>query len=117
MKCLKCNDAEYVTIESERCPKCGDSIFTHSQSVRLDEMRRGISQPKTEIGWLIELITPPGTNVDWWKGNGWTPEASDAIRFSRKEDAEEMLRYLRTKEPICAPWGKISTTEHMFYIA
>jgi hypothetical protein len=43
MKCLKCNEAEYATVEAEKCPKCGDMIFTHDQSVKLDQLRLSVN--------------------------------------------------------------------------
>jgi hypothetical protein len=54
MICSSCGKAEYKTIkrltylapgkfealECEWCPKCGDLVYTHDQSVALDKARR-----------------------------------------------------------------------------
>ena len=47
--CSKCLNARYETINKvedgisfkcEHCPKCGDTILTHKQSLELDKFRR-----------------------------------------------------------------------------
>lgn len=56
MICSSCFKAEYKTItritylapgkyaevEAEFCPKCGDLVYTHDQSVELDKARRKV---------------------------------------------------------------------------
>lgn len=46
----------------------------------------------TEYGWLIEVdIDGP----KWWGGGGlFNTDANYAIRFARKVDAEEMIKYV-----------------------
>lgn len=55
------------------CPKCNPRI--------------------REIAWLIELPGTQGMPV-WWTAAGWTKDSLQAVRFSRREDAERTARGL-----------------------
>jgi len=61
-----------------------------------------------ETGWLIE--TADSTRAPrWWAPQAdmqWTSDASKALRFARKEDAETMIEF------ICIDRAK--ATEHMW---
>lgn len=53
-----------------------------------------------ECGWLIESVHE--TCVEWIKISNdvhsaweWTRNASEALRFSRKQDAEKMIRFFK----------------------
>ncbi len=54
MICLKCNEAEYKNIEVSKCPKCGDVVYTHEQSLKLDAIRRAVADR------IIALDKPTG---------------------------------------------------------
>lgn len=58
----------------------------------------------TETGWLIERLSPP----EWYAGGPctrwqwrheidapdlWTTDASKALRFARKQDAETLIHF------------------------
>lgn len=59
MICLKCNEAEYKNIEVSKCPKCGNVVYTHEQSLKLDAIRRELKPTSAErrTGKLIDEIT------------------------------------------------------------
>lgn len=38
------------------------------------------------FAWLIET-----SQSSWWSGNGYSTDANEAVRFSRKEDAEKVI--------------------------
>ena len=46
-----------------------------------------------EQAWLIERVSKNGSPW-WWDGIGWTANASNGVRFSRKSDAEKVIAYL-----------------------
>jgi len=70
-----------------------------------------------ERAWLIEMpMATFGGPPCWWTGNyktgaltdQWSQDSLNAVRFSRKEDAEAVIRgTLRIKEPIATEhqWG------------
>lgn len=45
-----------------------------------------------ETGWLIER--GPGPGPVWWAAGFWTNNANDAVRFSRRIDAERLVAFL-----------------------
>lgn len=56
-----------------------------------------------ERGWLIEWPPTPDSQPRWWHPeHGWTVDASRAIRYARKEDAEAEIRRWRFVSTICA---------------
>jgi hypothetical protein len=75
----------------------------------------------SESGWLIEEITGgtrwySGTGVvdaddpqEGWSGVVWTKDASKAIRFCRKVDAEMAMRTLGFDDP-----KHFAATEHVW---
>ena len=68
MLCTSCFKADYTTIKQimyiapgapavvdcEFCPECGDTVFTHEQSLKLDKLRRKHPQPK--LRYVIEEV-------------------------------------------------------------
>lgn len=49
---------------------------------------------RSETGWLIEQVI--GGRAVWWRaraecGRLWTVDANEAVRFSRKLDAERVI--------------------------
>lgn len=64
----------------------------------------------TEVGWLLERQVA-GRAV-WWRGvrcgRDWTADASEAVRFARREDAE------RASLGIGPSWADAIATEHMW---
>jgi len=76
-----------------------DEIALGSAKLALATMAAVDKLMTVESGWLIET-TLGGKHV-WWAGSwgegspgrGWTEEAIEAVRFSRKEDADSVLRY------------------------
>ncbi len=71
---------------------------------------------KPTTGWLIERRF--NDNIVWWRSDlieerDWTDDASQAVRFSRQQDAELVIRsgILRTF------WLGAFATEHMWYSA
>ena len=59
----------------------------------------------TEFAWLIEF---PGSRPAWWDGRGpdtGVLDASDAVRFARKEDAERVLAWIVTRDGIVTEHG------------
>lgn len=62
-----------------------------------------------DTGWLIEQQF--NGRAVWWRGDpsghrDWTPDANEAVRFARKEDAERVLRALGSF------WLKAQALEH-----
>lgn len=61
-----------------------------------------------EIGWLCEL---PSTafGPSWWCApeHEWTKDASKALRFARKQDAENYIAEI-------GEWTDVIATEHMW---
>lgn len=57
MKCLKCNTGQYKTVEVSKCLSCGDIVFTHDQSVKLDEQRRGFKRISETSKHIAEQAT------------------------------------------------------------
>ena len=64
----------------------------------------------SETAWLVEMKEPeenrPPTPRWWHPEHGWMWDAFKAIRFARKQDAEDYIKHSR-----CLP-GK--ATEHAF---
>jgi hypothetical protein len=61
-----------------------------------------------ETGWLIELNDPSGSpGALWWKPGCWTADSTIAVRFSRKCDAEAVIRGMGFKKAIATEhqWG------------
>jgi hypothetical protein len=49
-------------------------------------------EPTEERGWLIEWPPSPDHQPRWWHPkHGWTVDASRAIRYARREDAEAAI--------------------------
>ena len=58
---------------------------------------------RDERGWLIEWPTTADSHPRWWHpDHGWTVDASRAIRYARKEDAEAAIRNGCFVSTICA---------------
>ena len=89
----------------ETCPSCGGHgmISTGDDIVMCGECKSNGVVPVEpapapvasveEAGWLIEL---KGTCPKWWRVGGgiepdWTADASQALRFARKQDAESYI--------------------------
>ena len=68
--------------------------------------------PSDETGWLIELKgqTPTWFQLshggDEWIGDDWTPDASKALRFARKADAQAYIDHIG--------WTEAFASEHMW---
>lgn len=106
--------------------KCGEcEMIFDLYDVAVDHIKRIHHQcihcnprPKTEISWLIEISD---TNMrgelmlDYWAAPGATPDAMQAVRFSRKADGEIVLKWLLSHGPLCSPAGTLAVREHMFY--
>ena len=63
---------------------------------------------KVETGWLIETTSlPVYLRVADWHGFDWTTDSLKAIRFSRREDAEQVLLMLESVDAKAAEhqWG------------
>ena len=66
----------------------------------------------TESGWLIEN-SQYGEGPHWWTGHmfdddDWTKDSLQAVRFSRKEDAQKIIDYIGWNYGITATahqWG------------
>lgn len=43
-----------------------------------------------ETGWLIEVSSAMPTPI-WWMGYRWTRNANEAVRFARKQDAQQVI--------------------------
>ncbi|MDB5440886.1 MAG: hypothetical protein JWM33_3313 [Caulobacteraceae bacterium] len=75
----------------DRCPlgsKCPAEQFLHETAQAI------ISRPKrahVETAWLIEWPAHGAGGPTWWRGRGFTSDSNEAIRFSRKQDAENCL--------------------------
>jgi hypothetical protein len=77
------------------------------QNRELKAQLERMSKPVSETGWLIEKAVdgrPHWLTCAW--EFGWTDDAENAIRFSRREDAEQIASMMEN-EPI-------SITEHMW---
>jgi hypothetical protein len=62
-----------------------------------------------DTGWLIEVGSAPPR---WWDGHdvdSFTSDASAAVRFARKTDAEAVLYWGKVCLP---PPGEVRITEH-----
>lgn len=47
----------------------------------------------TEYGWLIEMAHNDAPVPRWWHPQkGWVWDASEALRFARKSDAEDFAK-------------------------
>lgn len=57
--------------------------------------------------WLIEDKFAP--EARWWRGAGYTKDASLAIRFARKIDAERVMLTVLANEPF-----ELYATEHIW---
>lgn len=67
------------------------------------------SRPQPEIAWLIERREP---NPEWlyvvdWFSFGWTVDSLKAIRFARRQDAEQVLKMIETEVAFAVEhqWG------------
>ena len=49
-----------------------------------------------EFGWLIEHADSPVSAPVYWAGMTWTTDHVKAVRFCRKQDAEEVLLVVHT---------------------
>lgn len=57
---------------------------------------------KMKITWLIE--DQFAQQVRWWRGEGFSTDANEAVRFARREDAEKVIMTVlaRTEFPLVA---------------
>lgn len=65
-----------------------------------------------DVAWLIERPQTPDLNATWWHPkHGWTRDANRAIRYARKQDADDAIMEGRgfTRDVVA--------TEHIFVIA
>jgi hypothetical protein len=56
---------------------------------------------ETQFAWLIENVRL----TTYWDGRApdtFTRDPNDAVRFSRQEDAERIVHWLMSKEPVVA---------------
>lgn len=60
-----------------------------------------------EVGWLIERRkpTPEWLFVPEWAGFDWTNDSLKALRFSRREDAEQILKMMESEDAIATEHG------------
>jgi len=78
-------DAELSRITATAIEDCQTAIATI--------LRKRYGQPPAEeTGWLVEWPLSPDSQPRWWHPErGWTIDASRAIRYARKEDAEAAI--------------------------
>lgn len=80
-------------------------------------------EPSEPVAWLIE-IKPHGHAPQWWGFNyepgrfaDWCADANNAVRFSRKEDAERMRLHILARSELAGnvPYASsVIVTEHMW---
>lgn len=71
----------------------------------------GLAEPadNSTAGWLVERPQRPNAHPTWWHPQGgWLIEATDALRFARKEDANAYIKSMRFGEGCIA-------TEHVWF--
>lgn len=89
------------------CPGCA------ARDTRIAELSAEKAGEKEEVAWVIEYpnLSKDGRTPLYFgrtaDGLGETPENMDALRFSRKQDAEDMILDLRADEAVAAEhiWG------------
>lgn len=57
----------------------------------------GSDGSELELGWLLEMSTSPLGHPVYWRGENFTCDQSQAIRFARKIDAERVQERLVDK--------------------
>jgi hypothetical protein len=62
----------------------------------------------TESGWLIEDVWPDGAIVWWAGGQRFSSDHHEAIRFSRRADAEAAIPSINTN-------GTLKAVEHIWF--
>lgn len=116
--------------EGEDCERCGGTGFycvgcaTYTRAADmwqalLAEARAQGSRPsadRDEVAWLIEYPSRRGSAPLWWDGRGsdtWTADSLTAVRFTRKEDAEAVIRFSRPNNEAVRMVEAIAT-EHLW---
>ena len=78
-----------------------------SEALRRDLAEIMANQPVEETGWLIELKPSVSRRPQWFHlEEQWVTDASKAIRFARKQDAEAFIEY--------SGWTEAFASEHMW---
>ena len=65
-----------------------------------------------EVGWLIEATSMQP--VQWWCAGpheNFSPNAAEAVRFARKDDAEKVMEWLN----LGIGGGTFEATEHLWW--
>jgi hypothetical protein len=67
--------------------------------------------PRSELAWLIELSFDGVAH--WWYGSDFTPDANQAIRFCRREDAHTVIleRGLEGAEAVEHMWHEVPSVK------
>lgn len=52
-------------------------------------------RPEEPQGWLIEKPAVASSGPIWWNGDGFSFDATEAVRFARQGDAEKVIRFFR----------------------
>jgi hypothetical protein len=121
MKCPNCKDGEYATIEVCKCLSCGDIVFTHEQSLKLDKLRRAFNHRKDgEAVWIPEMIKPPeGVIAAYAKGlipqNEFTTNAFEANSWPDDEWGKEACRLWCEKESVYHGREMYHPVQHVLY--
>lgn len=78
------------------------------KQAEIDRLEEILKLRMAAIVWLIEDRDAPRGR--WWRGSGYSYEANEAIRFSRKDDAEKVILTTLAHEPF-----KLIATDHIWY--
>lgn len=52
----------------------------------------------SELGWLIEKDGPLWIFCNGWGGFDWTSDSLKAIRFARRQDAEQVMQMIESAD-------------------
>ena len=113
--CRICKSSTHSTMAHEAAikaderssePISGDANQFQGKRIKSDAFHA--QEGNAEIGWLIERReNPEYLFVPEWAGFGWTPDPLKAIRFARRDDAEQVLKMLESEDAWAAEhqWG------------
>lgn len=68
MKCLKCEKGVYDAVEVSKCLSCGDIVYTHKQSLKLDKQRRTLDvlrQANEVCRSVYQITARHGKETNW----------------------------------------------------
>ncbi len=64
-----------------------------------------MSTEAANTGWLIEQIAAGPSPASWFTGDGFSTDSLEAVRFTRRDDAQKLLdRMLKRKEASAESW-------------